>query len=119
MLKNTKMQTRLLISYALIIAISMAASIAALFMLRSTGANTALRTQQAARADLLLAITSKDDVLEGEKVESAKRNLAAMREKLPIIRSTFKGDTGLVDRIEAIFDETIDYRDQMFQAEKS
>ncbi|WP_147348056.1 hypothetical protein [Clostridium sp. AM58-1XD] len=39
MMKNLKIRSRMLISYALIIAISMAASVAAVFLLRTTGAN--------------------------------------------------------------------------------
>ncbi|WP_243009210.1 methyl-accepting chemotaxis protein [Clostridium sp. AM58-1XD] len=62
-----------------------------------------------------MAILTKDDILEEEKIESAKRNLAAMRETFPIIRSTFNGDIGLVDQIEAILNEAIVYRDQVFQ----
>ena len=131
MLKNTKLRSRMLISYALIIAISMVASVVALFMLKHTGENltsfydndyivtvntwTSRRDQQAARADLLLAIASKDDELEEEKIESARQNLAAMRETFPIIRSTFKGDISLVDQIETISDEAVIYRDQVFQ----
>ncbi|CCZ61922.1 methyl-accepting chemotaxis protein [Hungatella hathewayi] len=131
MLKNMKIRTRLLVSYAVIIVISMIASVIALVMLRDIGANltsfynnnytvtvntwTARRAQQAARADLLHAILAEDESTKKLKIESAKKNLAAMRETFPIIRSTFKGDAGLVDQIEELLDEAIVYRDQIFE----
>lgn len=131
MIKNMKIRSRLLVSYAVIILISMTASVVALFMLKDVGKNlnsfydnnytvtvntwTARRAQQTARADLLEAILSKDDTLKAQKIESAKQNLAIMRETFPVIRSTFKGDIGLVDQIETILDEAIVYRDQLFE----
>lgn len=131
MIKNMKIRSRLLVSYAIIILISMIASVVALFMLRAVGTNlnsfydnnytvtvntwTARRAQQTARADLLQAILTKDHTLESQKIESAKQNLTTMRETFPIIRSTFKGDIGLVDQIEAILNEAIIYRDQLFE----
>ncbi|MCD7906713.1 MAG: methyl-accepting chemotaxis protein [Clostridium sp.] len=118
------------VSYAVITVISMIASVIALVMLRDIGTNltsfynnnytvtvntwTARRAQQAARADLLHAILAEDGSTQNRKIESAKQNLAAMRETFPLIRSTFKGDIGLVDQIEDLLDEAIVYRDQIF-----
>ncbi|WP_242984496.1 methyl-accepting chemotaxis protein [Clostridium sp. chh4-2] len=126
-----KIRTRLLASYAVIIVISMIASVIALVMLRDIGANltsfynnnytvtvntwAARRAQQATRADLLHAILAEDESTKNLKIESAKKNLATMRETFPIIRSTFKGDVGLVDQIEDLLDEAIFYRDQIFE----
>lgn len=131
MLKNMRIRSRMLISYAAVIVISMIASVIALAMLRGVGDNltsfydnnytvtvntwTARRAQQAARADLLQAILSDDESIETQKVESAKQNLSIMRGTFPVIRSTFKGDIELVDQIENILDEAIVYRDQIFQ----
>lgn len=130
MLKNIKIRSRMLASYAVIIVISMIASIIALFMLRDVGGNltsfynnnytvtvntwTARRAQQAARADLLHAILAEDESTRTQKVESAKQNLSTMRDTFPVIRGTFKGDIGLVDQIETILDDAIVYRDQIF-----
>lgn len=130
MLKNMRIRSRMLLSYALIIIVSMIASIVALFMLKDVGANltsfyennytvtvntwTARRAQQAARADLLQAILEKDLQVTAQKIESAKQNLTVMRETFPVIRSTFKGDVGLVDQIEEVLSEAIIYRDQIF-----
>ena len=131
MLKNMKIRSRMLLSYALIIAISMVASVTALVMLRSVGANltsfynnnyavttyawTARRAMQAARADILRALLETDKDVTEQQVDSAKENLAAMRETFPNIRSTFKGDIKLVDQVEDILDEAIVYRDRIFE----
>lgn len=131
MLNNMKIRSRMLVSYAVIIVISMVASVIALVMLRDVGANltsfydnnytvtvntwTAQRAQQAARAGLLQAIIAEDKTQIDQDIENAKKELAAMRETFPIIRSTFKGNVGLVDQVENILDEAIVYRDQLFQ----
>lgn len=121
----------MLLSYALIIVFSMVASVVALFMLKAVGANltsfydnnytvtvnawTARRVQQAARAELFEAILETDTQKISQNIEGAKKNLAEMRATFPIIRSTFKGDLGLVDQLEEVLEEAIVYRDQVFE----
>lgn len=76
MLKDLKIRTKMLSSYAVIIIIAVSASITALIMLRNVGANLttfyendytvndstwlARRSMQAARADILRAILETD-----------------------------------------------------------
>ena len=93
-IQNMKLRARLLLSYAVIIIICLAASITALFMLNRIGNNLssfynnnytvtvhvwmAKREMQAARADLLNAILDSD-VDDNENVEKANRHLGNMR----------------------------------------
>lgn len=128
--KNVKIRVRLLLSYAVILVISLIASITALVMLKSAGDNLetfydnnytvtvncwiARRSMQAARADMLRGILEVDLEKSEEMVESAKNNLTALRDTFPIIRDTFQGDIALVDEAEAVLDEAVTYREQIF-----
>lgn len=127
-LRNMKLKSRLLLSYAVIIIIGMVASTAALFMLNKIGNNltsfynnnytvtvnvwTAKREMQAARADILNAILDTEDTQ--ESVEEAGSSLAKMRATFPVIRESFKGDIALVDRVDSILQQAVVYRDQVF-----
>lgn len=131
MIKNMKIRSRMLLSYALIIMLSLISSITALTMLHNTGGNLesfyennyavtnnawiARRSMQAARADILRAILEDDNNIKNQQIESAKTNLASMRETFPLIRSTFKGDIGLVDEADTVLSQAIVYRDQIFE----
>ena len=129
MLKDLKIRTKMLLSYAVIIIIAVSASIPALIVLRNVGANLttfyendytvtdttwlARRSMQAARADILRAILETDAAMTEQQIESAETNLATMRETFPVIRSTFRGDPGLVDQLEETLETAIVYRDQV------
>ena len=133
-IQNMKLRARLLLSYAVIIIICLAASITALFMLNRIGNNLssfynnnytvtvhvwmAKREMQAARADLLNAILDSD-VDDNENVEKANRHLGNMRAAFPVIRKSFKGDIALVDQVDSFLEQAIVYRDQVFELMES
>jgi CHASE3 domain sensor protein len=130
-MKNMKIRTRLLLSYAVIIIVSLAASIACMLMLRGVGANltkfydmsytvtvnawTARQRMQSARADVLSAILELRQSDIEAKVETAKASLLDMQATFPTIRATFRGDVKLVDQLESLLTESIQYRDQIFE----
>ena len=130
-LQDMKIRARLLVSYAVIIAICLAASIAALFLLNKIGNNLssfynnnytvtvnvwmAKREMQAARADILNAILDSDMDDANENVTKANNHLGNMRAAFPVIRKSFKGDIALVDQVDSLLEQAIVYRDQVFE----
>lgn len=130
MMKNMKIRSRLLLSYAVIILISMLASIISFFLLNDLGSNltsfydnnytvtvnvaTARKEMQSARADILEAVIETDVNRVKAAVDKASNSLANMRATFPVIREKFKGDKKLVDELEEILSQAIIYRDQVF-----
>ena len=130
-MRNLRIRSRLFLSYALIIFISLTASVTCIFLLHQVGNNltsfydnnytvtvnawTARQRMQSARADLLIAILETDSTVVQEQVESAKANLADMRAAFPKIRAAFKGDSKLVDQVEETLEQAIVYRDEIFE----
>ena len=129
-IRNMKLKFRLLLSYAMVIAICLSASIAALFMLNRIGDNLssfyrnnytvtinvwlAKREMQAARGDILNAILESDVEESAEYIDKAKESLRNMRATFPVIRNSFKGDLAMVDRVDKRLQEAIVYRDKVF-----
>lgn len=129
-IRNMKLKFRLLLSYAMVIAICLSASIAALFMLNRIGDNLssfyrnnytvtinvwlAKREMQAARGDILNAILESDVEKSAEYIDKAKESLRNMRATFPVIRNSFKGDIAMVDRVDKRLQEAIVYRDKVF-----
>ena len=129
-MKNMKIRSRLLLSYAVIILISMLASIISFFLLNDLGSNltsfydnnytvtvnvaTARKEMQSARADILEAVIETDVNRVKAAVDKASNSLANMRATFPVIREKFKGDKKLVDELEEILSQAIIYRDQVF-----
>ena len=129
-IRNMKLKFRLLLSYAMVIAICLSASIAALFMLNRIGDNLssfyrnnytvtinvwlAKREMQAARGDILNAILESDVEESAEYIDKAKESLRNMRATLPVISNSFKGDIAMVDRVDKRLQEAIVYRDKVF-----
>lgn len=129
-IRNMKLKFRLLLSYAMVIAICLSASIAALFMLNRIGDNLssfyrnnytvtinvwlAKREMQAARGDILNAILESDVEESAEYIDKAKESLRNMRTTFPVIRNSFKGDIAMVDRVDKRLQEAIVYRDKVF-----
>lgn len=129
-MKNMKIRSRLLLSYALIILISMFASIISFFLLNKLGNNLtsfydnnytvvtnvsiARREMQSARADILEAVIATDVNTIKQMVDKASNSLANMRATFPVIRERFKGDKKLVDEVDTILSQAIIYRDQVF-----
>lgn len=130
-LQNMKLRARLLLSYAVIIAICLTASIAALFLLNKIGKNLssfynnnytvtvnvwmAKREMQAARSNILNAILESDVDDTNGAVTKANKHLGNMRAAFPVIRKSFKGDTALVDQVDSLLEQAITYRDQVFE----
>lgn len=129
-IQNMKLKFRLLLSYAMVIAICLSASIAALFMLNRIGDNLssfyrnnytvtinvwlAKREMQAARGNILNAILESDVEESAEYIDKAKESLRNMRATFPVIRNSFKGDIAMVDRVDKRLQEAIVYRDKVF-----
>lgn len=129
-IRNMKLKFRLLLSYVMVIAICLSASIAALFMLNRIGDNLssfyrnnytvtinvwlAKREMQAARGDILNAILESDVEESAEYIDKAKESLRNMRATFPVIRNSFKGDIAMVDRVDKRLQEAIVYRDKVF-----
>lgn len=130
MIKNMKIRTRMLLSYAVIIVLCLAASIIALFMMNKISGNltsfydnnytvtvnawTARREMQYARADILKAIIETDVNDTKAAIDSASDALTKMRDTFPLIRERFKGDKALMDEVETILQQAMGYRDQVF-----
>lgn len=130
-IRNMKLRARLLLSYAVIIVICLAASIAALFMLNKIGNNLssfynnnytatvnvwiAKREMQAARSDILNAILDLDMDNTNENVAKANSHLGNMRAAFPVIRKSFKGDIALVDQVDSLLEQAVVYRDRVFE----
>lgn len=130
MLKNIKIRTRMLLSYAVIILLGLSASVAALIMMERISGNltvfydnnyavtvkawTAKREMQYARADILKAILETDDDDMQTALDQASAALANMRAAFPVIRERFKGDMALMDEVDSILVKAIVYRDQVF-----
>lgn len=130
MIKNMKIRTRMLLSYAVIIVLCLAASIIALFMMNKISGNltsfydnnytvtvnawTARREMQYARADILKAIIETDVNDTKAAIDSASGALTKMRNTFPLIRERFKGDKALMDEVETILQQAMGYRDQVF-----
>lgn len=130
MIKNMKIRTRMLLSYAVIIVLCLAASIIALFMMNKISGNltsfydnnytvtvnawTARREMQYARADILKAIIETDVNDTKAAIDSASGALTKMRDTFPLIRERFRGDKALMDEVETILQQAMGYRDQVF-----
>lgn len=129
-MKNMKIRSRLLLSYAVIIFISMFASIISFFLLNKLGNNLtsfydnnytvtinvsiARREMQSARAYILEAVIETDNNTVKEMVDKASNSLANMRATFPVLRDRFKGDKALVDDVDEILSQAIIYRDKVF-----
>lgn len=130
MIKNMKIRTRMLLSYAVIIVLCLTASVTALFMMDKISGNLtsfydnnytvtvnawkARRQMQYARADILKAILETDSHDTQTAIDSASAALADMRSTFPVIRERFKGDMSLMDEVDSILGQAIVYRDQVF-----
>lgn len=129
-IRNMKLKSRLLVSYAVVIAICLSASVAALFMMNRIGDNLssfynnnytvtvnvwlAKREMQAARGDILNAVLDTDAEESVEYIGKAKESLRNMRATFPVIRNSFKGDIAMVERVDELLQQAIVYRDQVF-----
>lgn len=129
-IRNMKLKSRLLLSYAVVIAICLSASVAALFIMNRIGDNLssfynnnytvtvnvwlAKREMQAARGDILNAVLDSDAEESMEFIETAKESLRNMRATFPVIRKSFKGDIAMVDWVDELLQQAIVYRDQVF-----
>ena len=130
MIKNMKIRTRMLLSYAVIIVLCLAASIIALCMMNKISGNLTSfydnnytvtvnawpgkREMQYARADILKAIIETDVNDTKAAIDSASDALTKMRDTFPLIRERFKGDKALMDEVETILQQAMGYRDQVF-----
>lgn len=130
MLKNIKIRTRMLLSYAVIIVLCLGASVAALIMMNRVSSNlttfyennyavtvkawTAKREMQYARADILKAILETDDNDMQTALDNASAALTNMRAAFPVIRERFKGDMALMDEVDSILAKAVIFRDQVF-----
>ena len=131
MIKNMKIQLKLILSYVLIIVYCTVAGIVALVMLNKIGNNlnrfydknytvtvnvwVARREMQYARSELLMSLLETDEKKVEDSIESASTHLATMRDTFPTIRKLFQGDITLVDQAETILEDAVVVRDQVFE----
>ena len=131
MVKNMKIRTRMLLSYAIIIVICISASIVALIMMKrisgdltsfynnnyavTVNAWIARREMQSARADIMTAIIENDKNDTQTAIDSASASLEKMQDTFPVIRERFRGDMTLMDEVESILSQTAIYQDQIFE----
>lgn len=131
MIKNMKIRTRMLLSYLVIIALCIAASVTALVMMKKISANLesfydnnftvtvhvwkARREMQYARADILKSLLETDEESIEEAIDGASKALTNMRGAFPVISKRFKGDISLMNEVESILNEAIVYRDEIFE----
>lgn len=131
MIKNMKIQLKLILSYVLIIVFCTVAGIVALAMLNKIGSNlnrfydknytvtvnvwVARREMQYARSELLMSLLETDEKKVEDYIESASTHLATMRDTFPTIRKLFQGDITLVDQAETILEDAVVVRDQVFE----
>lgn len=131
MIKNMKIQLKLILSYILVIVLCTTASIVALVMLNKIGDNlnrfydknytvtvnvwVARREMQYARAELLMSLLETDENKVEASIESASEHLTTMRGTFPVIRKLFQGDIALVDQAESILNDAVVVRDQVFE----
>lgn len=131
MIKNMKIQLKLILSYVLIIVFCTVAGIVALVMLNKIGNNlnrfydknytvtvnvwVARREMQYARSELLMSLLETDEKKVEDSIESASTHLATMRDTFPTIRKLFQGDITLVDQAETILEDAVVVRDQVFE----
>lgn len=131
MIKNMKIQLKLILSYVIIIVFCTVAGIAALIMLNKIGDNlnhfydknytvtvnvwVARREMQYARSELLMSLLETDEKKVEDSIASASTHLATMRDTFPTIRKLFQGDITLVDQAETILEDAVAVRDQVFE----
>ncbi|WP_343082833.1 methyl-accepting chemotaxis protein [Blautia producta] len=130
MLKNIKIRTRMLLSYAVIIVLCLGASVTALIMMNRISGNltsfydnnyaatvkawTAKQEIQYARADILNAILEIDDDDMHMELDNATAAFTNMRAAFPVIRERFKGDMTLMDEVDSVLARADVYRSQVF-----
>lgn len=131
MIKNVKIRTRMLLSYAMIIGICLVASVVALFMMDKISGNLtsfydnnytvtantwmARREMQYARANIFKAILETEREDTQADIDRASEALANMRATFPVIRERFKGDMELIDELDTILKRAVVYRERVFK----
>lgn len=131
MLRNMKIRTRMMLSYAVIIALCFTAGVVSLIMMKRISGNltsfydnnytvtvktwVAKREMQYARAEIFKAILETDKEEVDTALDNASAALADMRAAFPVIRERFKGDMELMDKADAILAKAVIYRDQVFE----
>lgn len=131
MLKNMKIRTRLLASYALIIVLSLVASVVSLFMLQKVGNNlnefyeqnfavttsawAARRNIQSVRASILQSMLETGSEETQACLADASNDLSSMKEAVAVVGNLFQGDSSLVTQIESAISEAAPYRIQVME----
>lgn len=130
-MRNMKINARLMVSYAVMIVFLIFSIAASLLLLQYVGNNlttfyesnfattvnawTARHNMQAAKANIFEATVEPDQEKTKQLVGKAKEELLSVREILPVLESTFKGDETLIKNVEDILNEGLEYRDQVLQ----
>ena len=131
MLRNMKIRTRMMLSYAVIIVLCFTAGVVSLIMMKRISGNltsfydnnytvtvktwVAKREMQYAWAEIFKAILETDKEEVDTALDNASAALADMRAAFPVIRERFKGDMELMDKADAILAKAVIYRDQVFE----
>lgn len=131
MLKNMKIRSRMLLSYILIIALCLSASVVALVMLNKVGDNlttfydeqytttvnawTARREIHAARAEIYKSMLETDKTDTQTALDKAQTSLNNMSTALAVVKQLSKADPSVFTEIDELIAEAAPYRDQIFK----
>lgn len=129
MLKNMKIRMRMLVSYSIIILLTIISSIVSIVMIKNVGASltefynkqfqttneswTARRAVFASQSNLFQALIETDDKEINTCLTSAEEEYAKMTEAIPKIRAVFQGDMTLLDSIDSLTKEATTYKNEI------
>ncbi len=128
-MKNMKIRTRLLVSYAIIIVFLLVIGITAIVMLGQVGNSldsfynqqfqtidntwNARRSVFACRADIFQAIIEDDAAAIQEAVQAAKDEFQTVKDSIAEADNTFQGDQALIDKVQNDLTQSEPYLEQI------
>ncbi len=130
MLKNMKIQARLITSYLIIIFFLLVAGITSIIMINQVGASltsfydnqfqtveqawTARRSTYAVRAALLQAMTDDDLTVTQNCINTAKTEYQTINDAIASLRTTYQGDHSALDNLNSFLTQADPYVNQMY-----
>ncbi len=128
-MKNMKIRTRLLVSYAIVIVFLLIVGITAIVMLGQVGDSldsfynkqfqtidntwSARRSVFACRANIFQAIIETDAAAIQEAVQAAKDEYQTVKDSIALVDDTFEGDPTLIDKIQDDLAQSEPYLEQI------
>ena len=127
-MKNLKISKKLIISYAVILILLIAATIVSIVNLQNYGsqietfyngpftvngtANIINADFEAMQKSVYRAISNSDQGITNESINDAKNSAAAIQEQLPTIKEHFLGDKQIISRLETKLSQLAPMRDE-------